>query len=51
MRSACERQDGKRVVGVMSEELSPFSNGEVYEVDWGIFENLAKQYNVESEDY
>ena len=24
--------------------------GDVYEVDWGIFENIANQYKVESED-
>ncbi len=28
----------------------PFLKGDVYEVDWGIFENIANQYKVESED-
>ena len=28
----------------------PLKKGDVYEVDWGIFKNIANQYKVESED-
>ena len=28
----------------------PLLKGDVYEVDWGIFENIVNQYKVESED-
>ncbi len=28
----------------------PLLKGDVYEVDWGIFENFVNHYKVESED-